>query len=105
MITTEITQEFIKALDGEHYFDAHEVLEKIWYENRHKDSNEVKLIKGFINAATSFELYKLGRISASNKVWKNYLKYRQLIFKTGSDKVALYYEISLHVDNVKKKIS
>ncbi len=105
MITTKDTQEFIEALDENRFFDAHEVLENIWFNKRFEDSNEVRLLKGFINAATSFELHKRGRKDASKRVWKNYLKYRQLLFKTSLNKVAHYYKISLHVEKTKKKLS
>lgn len=105
MITTKETKEFISALEEQRYFDAHIVLENIWFDKRNEDSNEVKLIKGFINAAISFELYKRKRELPSKRVWKNYLKYRQLLFKTGSDKVALYYEIFLSIEKIKKNIS
>ena len=104
MITTKEVQKFILALDEERFFDAHEILEKIWFKKRFEPSNEVKLIKGFINAAVSFELYKRGKIEQSKKAWLTYLKYRQLLFKTGSQKVSLYYDIFLNIQRVRKKL-
>jgi hypothetical protein len=103
MITTKEVDAFILALNERRYFDAHEVLEKLWFEKRFEESNEVKLVKGFINASVSFELSKRGRDSASKRVWKTYLKYRQLLFKTGSNKVKLYYDIFLQIEKVKKE--
>jgi len=105
MITTNDVDEFTKAMDEQRYFDAHEVLEKPWFVNRSKKTKEVQLLKGFINACVSFELYKRGRITASKNVWKTYLKYRQLLFKTGSKKIKLYYDIFLKIENTKKGLS
>ena len=102
MITTKHVDDFTLALDEKRFWDAHEVLEKLWFEKRFEDSNEVRLLKGFINAAVSFELEKRDRENASKRVWKTYLKYRQLLFKTGSKKVKLYYDIFLKIENVKK---
>jgi hypothetical protein len=105
MITTKHVKDFKDALDEERFYDAHEVLEELWFNNRKNPTNEVKLIKGFINAAVSFELHKRGRIDASERVWKTYLKYRPLLFKTTSTKVELYHKISLHVEGIKKNLS
>ncbi|SFV58693.1 hypothetical protein MNB_SM-5-18 [hydrothermal vent metagenome] len=56
------------------------------------------LLKGFINAAVSFELRKRGRILQSKKVWCNYLKYRQLLFKVDSPYLNEYYQLSRKVE-------
>lgn len=104
MITNKATNEFILALDEERYFEAHEVLEELWFHKRFEQSNEIKLLKGFINAAVSFELIKRGRLLASQNVWKNYLKYRQLIFKLDSKQQNIYYQISLHIERKRKTL-
>ena len=70
---------FIENLKQKNYYEAHEDLENIWFPRRFEDLDEIKLIKGFINAAVSFELLKKGKVLQSKKVWKNYLKYRDLI--------------------------
>ena len=104
MITTKHKVEFLKALDEGDYYEAHEVIEKIWFEKRFENSNEVKLLKGFINAAVSFELVKRGRKNPSKIAWRNYLKYRQLLFKTDSKQLQLYYEISQNIDKINKEL-
>ena len=86
-------QEFKICLNEERYYDAHEALEEIWFPRRFEKSNEVKLLKGFINAAVSFELVKLGREKQSKQVWMNYLKYRQLLFKVESPYLNDYYQL------------
>lgn len=105
MITADDVNEFNKAIDDKRFFDSHEILDKIWFENRFNKTNEIQLLKGFINACVSFELHKRGKIEASKKVWKTYLKYRQLLFKTGSKKIKLYYDIFLKIEKTKKGLS
>ena len=70
---------FVSCINEARYFDAHEALEEVWFPRRFEDNSEMKLIKGFINAAVSFELIKRGRPDASAKVWKNYEKYIVLL--------------------------
>ncbi|MGA9046778.1 DUF309 domain-containing protein [Sulfuricurvum sp.] len=67
------------SIHEERFYDAHEDLEQLWFPRRFEDNDEVKLWKGFINAAVSFELIKRGRPSPSEVAWKTYLKYRPLL--------------------------
>jgi len=90
---------FSKALDERRFYDAHEELEVLWFPHRFEENNaEMQLLKGFINAAVSFELLQRGRRHASNKVWKNYLKYRQLLFCIDSPHKNNYYQLMRKVD-------
>ena len=98
---TELLDEFVKCLNEERYFDAHVAIETIWFKQRFEDCDEIRLLKGFINAAVSFELIKRGRIEQSKKVWKNYLKYRQLLYKVDSPHLNKYYQISRHLEKIK----
>jgi len=93
--------DFMFSLKNEQYFEAHEDLEEIWFEKRFEDSNEIKLLKGFINAAVSFELYKRGKLDASKKVWKNYLKYRTLLYKTESKYINKLHHTARYIENIK----
>ena len=68
-------QEFISCIENHQFYEAHEALEEVWFPRRFEEDDEVKLLKGFINAAVSFELLKRGRFPQSERVWKNYLKY------------------------------
>ncbi|WP_294964932.1 DUF309 domain-containing protein [Sulfurimonas sp.] len=92
--------EFVKCLDEQRYFDAHEALEEIWFPRRFED-DEMKLLKGFINAAVSFELQKRSRADASDRVWKNYLKYRPLLDKIDSPYLDRYHFIAKHLKSIK----
>lgn len=95
----EKIEEFKVCLNEQRYYDAHEALEEIWFPRRfEKKNNEVLLLKGFINAAVSFELHKLGKIKQGKKIWMTYLKYRQLLFKVNSPYLNDYYKLSLFIE-------
>lgn len=103
---TKIEHTLNKAISeiSEHkFFDAHETLESIWYERRFEKSNEIKLIKGLINATVSLELLKKGKEDAAKKIWKVYLKYRPLLYKTSSAHLNSYHKIARHVESIKNK--
>ncbi|MEE8588924.1 MAG: DUF309 domain-containing protein [Sulfurimonadaceae bacterium] len=48
---TAYLDRFVKCLDEERFYDAHEALEEVWFPRRFEDDMEMKLVKGFINAA------------------------------------------------------
>jgi len=91
----ELINEFVECINETRYYDAHEALEEIWFPRRFEDDVEMKLVKGFINAAVSFELIKRGRRESSNKVWKNYEKYKVLLGSFESPYDGRYRELSL----------
>ena len=95
----ELLDEFLTCIDEQRYYDAHEAIEEIWFKRRFEDCDEVRLLKGFINAAVSFELRKKGKLPQSEKVWKNYLKYRPLLDSISSPHLKKYHSIALHVEN------
>ena len=97
-------EEFELCLVEERFYDAHEALEEIWFPRRFENSAEMSLLKGFINAAVSFELVKRQRIAQSKKVWKNYLKYRQLLFKTETQHLNRLYQLSRFIEDRHKSI-
>ncbi len=94
---------FIHQIDAGEYYDSHENLELIWFPKRFEDDDEIKLIKGFINAAVSFELIKRGRAEASKKAWKTYLKYKELIHKIDSVHIEKYHLIIQHIQKIKSE--
>jgi len=88
-----------KELILEHkFFEAHEALEEFWFPRRKDKSKEVLIVKGFINAAVSFELKKRGREEKSKKVWQVYLKFSQLIEASDSE----FQELKKFVENFAK---
>lgn len=97
----EALEEFMVCLHEGRFYDAHETLEALWFVRRFEESDEVKLLKGFINAAVCFELIKKQREEAAKKVWKNYLKYRPLLYKIQSPYLSKYHEIARYVESIK----
>lgn len=81
---------FLKSLEEERYYDAHEDLEALWFPRRFEEDDEVKLWKGFINAAVSFELIKKGRTVPSQTPWKTYTKYVTLLDGLETDHKHIY---------------
>jgi len=75
-----------KSLILEHkFFEAHEALEEFWFPRRKSKTREVLIVKGFINAAVSFELYKRKRQLNAKRVWQTYKKFSALIKETDKD--------------------
>ena len=91
---------FRLCLDEQRFYDAHEALEEIWFARRFEDDDEMKLLKGLINAAVSFELYKRNRPLQSKKVWKNYLKYRPLLRKINPTSLNKYHQLCRHIETI-----
>ena len=95
---------FINEINETRYFEAHETLEKIWFPRRFEDDPEIKLIKGFINAAVSFEVIKRGRLESSKKVWKTYEKYKVLLKTFESPYMGRYEELSLFLEKKREQL-
>ncbi len=93
---------FLQNLKDANFYDAHENLEAIWFPKRFEKSDEIKLIKGFINASVSFELFKKDKIESSKKVWNNYLKYKNLIYTLNSVHSEKYRLIMEEIEKIKK---
>lgn len=66
---------FVASLEAGRYYEAHEHLEALWFERRACLVPEVALLKGYINAAVSFELERRGRVAAAQKPWATFEKY------------------------------
>ncbi len=96
----ELLDEFVLCLHQKRYYDAHEAIESIWFKRRFEDCDEMRLLKGFINSAVSFELRKRGKIPQSKRVWENYLKYKPLLNKVTSPHLNKYNTISQHIENI-----
>ena len=79
MLTEEIADAFVACLEEGRYYDAHEVLEALWFPRRFEKDPEVLLLKGMINAAVSFELRKRGRNERARVPWRTYEKYRAFL--------------------------
>jgi len=97
----KLLTEFLLCINEKRYYDAHEALEEVWYPRRHENDNEMNLLKGFINASVCFELIKRGRENPSKTAWKNYLKYRPLLYKVESPFLNEYHSLARIVEKLK----
>jgi hypothetical protein len=70
---------FVRCIGEGAYFEAHEALEALWFPRRFEEDDEVRLLRGFINAAVAFELWRRGRPKPARRTWGVYLKYRPLM--------------------------
>jgi len=97
----EVLKDFIKALDEERFSDAHEIMEKQWKEYKKKEHPLTKLLKGYINGATAFELVRRDKIDGAKRLWGVYEKYLPLLkedieeyelFKVADEKLKNYFD-------------
>ncbi len=58
---------YLKLLEAEEYFEAHEVMEEAWHPLRLKKHPLANLAKGFINGAIAFEHIKRDSKNAAKK--------------------------------------
>jgi len=89
----EACKTFIQLIKKCEYYEAHEVLEDVWFPRRFEKDEDILIIKGFINASVAFELVKKGRMEAAKKAWKVYLKYSPLLENSTSEHLLIYKEI------------
>jgi hypothetical protein len=101
---TEACEAFIRSLEEERFYDAHEDLEAIWFPRRFESSDEVLLWKGFINAAVSFELIKRGRQKPSETAWQTYRKYSPLLENSVTLHKELYVKITQIIERQRGKL-
>jgi hypothetical protein len=97
----KLLKEFRLCIDEKRYYDAHEAVEELWFPRRFENDNEIKLLKGFINAAVSFELLKKKRQKPSQTAWKTYIKYRPLLYKLNSPFLKEYHAIARDLEKIK----
>ena len=63
-------KEYLKLLEEEEYFEAHEVMEEAWHPLRLKKHPLANLAKGLINGAITFEHIKRDRKNVKAKAQK-----------------------------------
>ena len=100
-----LINQFIVYINETKYYEAHETLEEIWFPRRFEDNVEMKLVKGFINAAVSFELIKRGRPESSKRVWKNFEKYIILLGTFESPHNSRYEELDRFLRQKKSELT
>jgi len=95
---------FIRVLEKEEYFEAHEVLEEAWHPLRKKNHPLKNLAKGLINGAICFEHLKRNRQDALRKattVLRSFERHKHLCVE-GIDYFELFNESCQKIENLKK---
>jgi hypothetical protein len=100
---TVFLNRFVQCLEEERFYDAHEALEEVWFPRRFEDDHEMKLLKGFINAAVSFELTKRGRPDPAARAWGNYEKYRPLLEAFSSCNTPYYRRLCVRLETMREE--
>lgn len=98
-------KEYLKLLDAEEYFEAHEVMEEAWHPLRLKKHPLANLAKGLINGAITFEHIKRNRENAADKakrVIASFERHKHLCVE-GIEQYALFYEASQKIEALKVK--
>ncbi len=70
-------REYLRLLDAQEYFEAHEVLEEAWHPLRLSNHPLQFLVKGLINAAISFEHVKRNRKNMPSKARRTIASYER----------------------------
>ncbi len=96
-------EDYLRCLEEERFYDAHEALESIWFPRRFEKGDEVQLLKGFINASVSFELIRRGRHEPSKRAWNTYKKYLPLMEKLPFTQQIHYRSLAEAVESTRKK--
>lgn len=100
-------QEYLKLMDEEEYFEAHEVLEEAWHPLRLGDHPLALLAKGLINGAIGFEHIKRDRKNAAKKalrVMESYERYNGMCVE-GIEHYALFKQAVDKVESLKARHS
>ena len=103
---------YLEMMEREAFFEAHEVLEDVWYPMRKRRGDLANLLKGLINAAVAFEHLKRSRPGATErarKVMRSYDRYAPLcmvvtseaeLFRQACEKIRLLKEVHRGVFDV-----
>jgi len=67
-------EDFIDALENDEFKKAHEIMEKKWKEYKKQNHPLTKLLKGFINGASAFELVRKNNFEGAKRLWNTYEK-------------------------------
>ncbi|MDC0933052.1 DUF309 domain-containing protein [Arcobacteraceae bacterium] len=68
-------EKFKQLINQKFYYEAHESLEELWFPIRKSKDDYCLVLKGFINAAVSLELYKRDKLLQCKKIYLVYNKY------------------------------
>jgi len=98
---------YMKLLEEEEYFEAHEVLEEAWHPLRLKKHPLSNLVKGLINGAIAFEHIKRNRANVKDKAQKviaSYERHKHLCVEE-IEYYSLFTEACKKIETLKQKYS
>ncbi len=71
----QIIEKFKQLIEEQKFYEAHEILETVWFPIRKNKNSCCLVLKGFINGAVSLELSKREKVIQSKSVYNTYVKY------------------------------
>ena len=75
--------DFIDAVQGHHFVEAHEILEHDWKDLKKAGfKDQANILKGLINGTTAIALFVKGKKDPCLKVWSTFEKYKELLDTT-----------------------
>ena len=98
-------KEYLKLLEKEEYFEAHEVMEEAWHPLRLSNHPLKNLAKGLINGAITFEHIKQNKKNAGAKAVKviaSYERYKHLCTEDIAH-AALFRQAKQKIEALKSK--
>lgn len=98
---------YLKLLEEEEYFEAHEVLEEAWHPLRLGKHPLANLAKGLINGAITFEHIKRNRKEVKKRaqtVIGSFERHKHLCIE-GIEHYALFNEACIKIEALKSKHS
>ena len=95
-------QTFIQNLQDEAFADAHETMEQQWKLYKKENHPLTKLLKGYINGATAFELLRRGKSEGAVRLWGVYEKYLPAL-EEGIEEYTLFVEADRLLQALKKE--
>jgi len=93
---------FIEHLNNDEFANAHEVMEKQWKAYKKVDHPKTKLLKGYINGATAFELLKRNKEDGAHRLWAVHEKYLPLL-TTNTEEYELFRKANQILQNLHKE--
>lgn len=95
----ETLTEFIQNLNNEEFHRAHQTMEDQWKIYKQQDHTLTKLLKGYINGATAFELVRRNKIDGAHRLWGVYEKYFTVLTPDTQE-----YQLFAKADNILRKL-
>jgi len=95
-------QTFIQDLKDEEFSKAHETMEHQWKIYKKEAHPLSKLLKGYINGATAFELLRRGKRDGAVRLWSVYEKYLPLL-QEGIEEYDLFVEADRSLKRYKEE--